>query len=133
MRSQSCLGEGDGLLYYTGVLFSLSMMGKDWGTMPPPASLRKFNALSAPGIQSPQKNLTSFRNDQGALPSPRTLFLSRVKFCSLVHSWSAARIPHRWQLCPVSVPRRQGTQGVHSSVVTVGDRTGRPQGMNKSV
>ena len=44
-RSQSCLGEGEGLLYYTGFLFSLSMVGKDWGTMPPPASLRKLNAL----------------------------------------------------------------------------------------
>ena len=133
LRSQPCLGESEGLLYYTGFLLSLSMVSKDWGTTPPPANLRKFNALSAPGIQSPEKGLTSFPNDQGALTSPRTLFLTRVKFCIWVHSGSAAGIPHRWQLCPISVPRRQGTQGVHASVVTVGDRPGRAQGMNNGV
>lgn len=133
LRSQRCLGEGEGCLYSTGVLFSLSMVGKAWGTMPSPVSLRKLNAFSAPCLQFPVKAPLSSPMTKETCSSTKTPFLSRVKLCSwvplrqlqesLTDSNSVQSLRQRWK----------GTQWVNPSVVTVGDRPRSAQGINNGV
>ena len=94
-----------------GALFSPSVVGKAWGTMPSPADLRKLNAVPSTGIQIPRKDPRCGSWKRHSNPMCREPY-HPWGHCSCPGQSSAAgchpasdtRIPHRSQLYPFCVP-----------------------------